>query len=263
MPRERYLLDKDEESIHSNVITADTPKAKAQNWWYYNKKKLLFGIIGAAVVVSLVLSIVFKEHPDYTIAIMSSVYLDDSALTVVEEQLSDYGKDLNGDGKVLVSVVNYAVSSGEDQDSYDATAQQVAATKFAADMSTGESMIWFHDSVGYYCMTEQSELFTPVQTDKKLDDPLMIPWNDVKALGEIDFSSYQNDYLTPDNMKEIFSTLRVSFRKMEGSAIERSEKLKQYHADSLEFFNNLMSGTKVTDNGVSGTEVSENAKVVE
>lgn len=239
MARERYLRGAGEETIHSNVIKADTGKAKAQNWWYYNKKKLFIGILCGALVVSFICSVIFKVHPDYTVAIMSGQYVDDSALKVLENSLTPYGEDVNGDGKVVVRVLNYSVATQSGDSSYDVAAQQAVAVRFAADISTGESMIWLHDEVGYYCMGEQENLFQTI--NPKADENDMIPWKDVKALKKMDFEGYESEYLNSQNMVEIFSKLRISFREKDGSAIEKSEKLTEYHGNSKKLFENLLA----------------------
>ncbi|MEG1426909.1 MAG: hypothetical protein RSC76_04395 [Oscillospiraceae bacterium] len=245
MPREGYLVNAGEDTIHSNEITADTKMDKFKNWWYYNKKPLFIGILVVGALVSMVLSVVFKVKPDYTIAIMSEAYLDDSGISIVENHLADYGEDLNGDGKVIVTLVNYAVAVNSGDSGYDVSAQQAATVKFAADMSTGESMLWLHDLVGYHCMSDQEDLFTSVKTDKPLENSLMIPWSEVAAFQNIDFSSYQHEVLKPEDMKNMFGTLRLSLRRKEGSVIERKKDLVTYYEASEKFLNNLLTGTKV------------------
>lgn len=242
MARERYLRDAGEETIHANVITADTTSDKAKNWWYYNKKKLLAAVLAAAFVVVFVCSIIFKVKPDYTIAIMSEATLDQGIISMMQEQLKAYGRDLNGDGQVIVQIQNYAVAGQSEDTAYDVQVQQAATVRFAADMTTGESMIWLHDEVGYYCMGEQDTLFIPISQG---EEPLMLKWNEVKALEDMDFSSFQNEYITGDDMKKYMERLRVSFRKKEGSTIERDKKLYGYYDDSKEFLDNIISGTKV------------------
>ncbi len=244
MARERYLLGDDEETIHKNVITANTKKDKAKNWWYYNKVPL-FTIIGlAAVAVSIFCSIAFKVKPDYTIAIMNEVMMDNESIKIVEDRIAQYGEDLNGDGQVLVTISNFAVAQSTSDSAYDVQAQQAAFVKFAADMSTAESMIWLHDIVGYHSMGDTAGIFQKLDTDKAVGDGTMIEWNNVPGLAGEDFSAYTGDIITPENLQTVFGTLRLSIREKAGSFIEKKDELVEYHDACLRLFHNLMTDTK-------------------
>ena len=244
MARERYLLTDDEDTIHANVITATTKKDKAKNWWYYNKVPL-FAIIGlTAVAISIVCSIVFKVRPDYTIAIMNEIPLDGSAIEIVEKRIAQYGEDINGDGSVIVTINNYAVASSSSDNAYDAAAQQAVYAKFAADMSTAESMIWLHDTVGYHSMGEKDGLFENIDSHKAIGDGTMIEWKDVPGLANEDFADYNDQIFTSENMQDAFGRLRLSIREKDGSFIEKKEKLVDYHDACMRLFENLMTDTK-------------------
>ena len=79
MARERYLLNAGEDTIHDNEIKLVTAKDKRKNWWYYHKRHLLVGIIAAAMVGSLIYSLVSQVEPDYTIGLLTSYSMPDVA----------------------------------------------------------------------------------------------------------------------------------------------------------------------------------------
>ena len=75
----------------------------------------------------------------------SSYTMPDAAVTQLEEYLTQYAEDRNGDGKTVVTVVNYIFSESTAQT--DPTQQQASVVKFTADASTGESILYIHLSL--------------------------------------------------------------------------------------------------------------------
>lgn len=252
MARERYLLNADEDTIHENVIELRSKKDIRKNWWYYNKVKVLVGILLAAVVAYFVYSVFFTVKPDYTIAVVNQISLDQSALDIMGDHIADYGEDLNGDGKVIVNVVNYSVDTAAAADPSYAQALQAFYVKFAGDMSSGDSMIWLHDLVGYKQIGEDADgMFEKLDAENTTGNGTMLDITEIPGLNNIDYSGYTDGMVfTPENIKEINSALRLSIREVEGSNIERSEKLTKYHDDCERLFQNLLTDTKVSSNGV-------------
>lgn len=250
MARERYLLDTEESSIHSNVITVDTKKEKFKNWWYYSKMKLLIIAIVIACVGSLLYSIFSKVEADYTIAFVYGNYIEDGLLDELESQLELYADDRNGDGQVVVEIMNYSLTT-DLEESYDVYAEQAASVQFMADLSTGDSMIWIHDASGWASLGEDTdEVFIEVDDD---DDSTMMMFNDVQAFEDLDFSVYVGEYYTGSDVEYFFDDLRVSFRTYYG-AIAEKDKMLDYYESSEVFFENLINGTIVSPDANTETE---------
>ena len=143
MARERLLAGAGEDTIHANIITADTTKDKIANWWYYNKKILLLVIFLVAVAVSVAVSIFSQEKPDYVIALANAYAIDEEAIAIAENHMADYGEDLNGDGKVVVDIRNYYFLLNDHED------QELASSIYAAEhLHTPLVVVLGHTSCG-------------------------------------------------------------------------------------------------------------------
>lgn len=247
MAREGYLVNAGEETIHENVITAQTKKDKFKNWWYYNKKILLLVIFLVAVAVSIVWSIVGKVKPDYTIALMTQSSVDADALEILEKHIADYGEDLNGDGKVVVNIANYAVANSTDDNAYDYNAQMAAQTQFVADMSTAESMIWIYDDVGKASMGDIGDVFKNLNYDSKSTDKTEIAWSEVKGLANTDFSGYSNSIFTPENIVQMLDQTKVSIRESKDTFFEKKEKTMVYYNACQKLLDNLVEDKKTVE----------------
>lgn len=244
MARERYLLNTDEEdTIHSNVIELKTAKEKRKNWWYYHKKMVLICFLLLVTLVYFIYSVFFQTQPDYKIALMNQISLEDDALDILEAQIAKYGEDLNGDGQVVVEIMNYSADAASEQNSYYAQSLQATYVKFGADITVGDSMIWLHDKAGYSMLEGQDEgLFEPLDVENTLEgDDTMIAIENVPGLDQVDFTGYQGMVFDGDTVKKLVSMLRVSIREPEGSTIEKSEKLMEYHAACERLFDNLLN----------------------
>lgn len=234
MARERILAGAGEDTIHSNVIKAETPKDKLSNWWFYNKKILLVVLLVIAMVISVAVSIFSQEKPDYIIAIANAYAIDENALDIVEQHVAAYGEDLNGDGEVLVELRDYYFLVNDEEDKELAeSVYEAASVKYAADMSSCDSMIWLYDSYGISFM---------INNEASFDEGLN--WDDIPGLFNTDFSSFEHSILTPENMEQAFSQFTVALRMKEGSNFEKNEKDLEYYEACVRLFENLKTDTK-------------------
>ncbi len=73
---------------------------KFSNWFYYNKWYLAVGCIVLYVVGSMLWNAlgIGQVKPDYRIAYVGSRQLPQDCVTALENALSQYGQDVNGDG---------------------------------------------------------------------------------------------------------------------------------------------------------------------
>lgn len=115
MARERYLLGVDPEELKKKPAPQQpqTPRGKWENFWYHYKWLTIGIIVAVAIVVGLTVQSVTRVEPDYMICMvtMQEVSIDSDAR--LEEILSTYAHDRNGDGKVRVEVRCLNVSQGD------------------------------------------------------------------------------------------------------------------------------------------------------
>lgn len=105
-----------------------TPAEKRKNWWHYHKWHVIVGAILLTIAVDLVLHAlgVGQIKPDYQVAYVGTYTLPDDTAAAIENAFAALGEDLNGDGRVVVSLVQYASASGEDAG--ELTSTEVALT---------------------------------------------------------------------------------------------------------------------------------------
>lgn len=242
MARERYLLNDEEDTIHQNQITLDTAAQKRANWWFYHKTHLIVGIILTAFICSFVYSIASKPHPDYTVMIMTEYILPQELRTDIEEQLERYADDLNGDGEVDVMIEHCRFVTSPASE-YDVMDVQASFARFAADSSSGESMIFIYDdaSYDYLSKSDMSGFFTPVDNTKNE----YYLWEDFEGLKDIPVNHYKETGITEENVHNILDKLKVSVRSQEGTAFRKEEKV-EYREASIRLYERLLKGEQIT-----------------
>lgn len=250
MARERYLVGEGEDTIHSNQIGVETGKQKRQNWWYYNKLKLLVGAVAVLMIGSFVYSIASKVEPDYIIALMTSYSMPEEGLLQLENCISEYAEDRNGDGKVVVKASNYPLS--ESIATSDPMQYQASSVRFMADVSSNEAMIFLHDEAAFDFMKGNLLGMFAYNDGKPMPDTAedyenaMIPWSEIAAFQKIQLQPVDSEFVTSDALKELFSRLRMTVRTAQGSSIEKQEKAMAYYQDSLALYQRLLQGEKIT-----------------
>ena len=151
-----------------------TKAERIQNWLYYNKWYLLIGVVCLFMVLSLVWSMlgIGKVKPDFTVAYTGSLPLPEETATALVEEFQSISDDFNGDGKVVVQLLQYVTPEVQSAD--DAYALQATQARLMGDLSICESY--------FFLMQDPAEFqkFTGVLC--RLDGTLP-PEEDVSAEG--------------------------------------------------------------------------------
>ena len=157
MASPRYTLNIKPEDLQPEQPKHEmTGKEKRENFWFYHKWHVIVGIVAALMVFSFVWEIATQVHPDYTIGILTTTGVPMGTGEALAEQLKPYFDDRNGDGEVVVSVMEYTI--GKDADSIaDPNVQMANITKLSGDIDGGESMLFLVDDMEYF--QEQYMLF--------------------------------------------------------------------------------------------------------
>lgn len=247
MARERYLLDAGEDTIHSNIIVPTTKKEKRENWWYYNRVKLIVGALVAATVIYFIYTIVSQVKPDYTVALMTSYVMPSELSSQLEDRLAQYADDRNGDGKVVVSLVNYAFS--DQIANSDPNQMQASFVKFSADASSGDSVIFLHNEEAFDFMKNDFQgLFcyndgTPMPDAATDFENAMISWEELDAFQDFELK-FESEVASPEAMKKLFEELRLSVRSSDTSVFQGKEDKMEYYNANLEFLERIKTGQK-------------------
>ena len=112
-----------------------TKKEKVQNWWHYHKFIVLGVVVAILVVAWFIKDTVFHTRPDVQIGYIGQYDLPADTVTALQDALTPYCTDLNGDGKVVVQVNSYTVDFNAENDNSDAYNQMAGVTRLSADLS--------------------------------------------------------------------------------------------------------------------------------
>ncbi|OCN01692.1 hypothetical protein A7X67_00945 [Clostridium sp. W14A] len=232
MAREGLLLQEDGNGPEQPAPAPETPKKKAENFWYYHKWHILVLLL-AVVVASFLIRDMMRPKADYEIGMITAYTCPQDAIDLLQKQIEKYGEDLNGDGRVIVQINNYTVepNGGGTQ------AQIAGQVKLEADLSTGESMLFFTDEDSFAQQQEKIQMFakTDGSTPEKGEngpEGMRVPVSELKALSGL---SYQgSDGVNP------MDGLGLSLRIYQGSAVDG--KHDGYWEASRRLFQKLASG---------------------
>ena len=114
MARERYLVGVNpEELVYQSYATPPTPKSRWEDFWYHHKWKVL-GIAAAVVIVTVLLvQSLTRVKPDYLICMVTQKTVAPSVVEQLQEELSALATDVNGDGKVTVTIQSLDISANQ------------------------------------------------------------------------------------------------------------------------------------------------------
>ncbi|MDL2233714.1 hypothetical protein LJC63_09100 [Ruminococcaceae bacterium OttesenSCG-928-L11] len=81
-----------------------TREKKAENFWYHYRGATFGVILGLILVVMFVKDIFFKTDPDLSIVMVTTQYISAEYLEELTQKFENCATDVNGDGKVVVSI---------------------------------------------------------------------------------------------------------------------------------------------------------------
>ena len=140
MAREMYLVGVDESELQPSP-KPEPPKGfkgKWANYWYHYKWVTLISLFALVVLIVILVQMFSREKEDYRLALVTEKIVSTTVLEELETELASYGRDLNGDGKVVVSIENLYIGG---QDQMSMANQQ----KFILYLSAGDPMFFAFD----------------------------------------------------------------------------------------------------------------------
>ena len=127
MARDMYLVGVSEDELKPDPKPEGpkTPKGKWDNYWYHYKWHTLGAIAVVVVLAVLIVQMVTKNEPDYTLNIVTEKPLAQPVLNWLKAELEVYGQDLDGDGYVEVRIDNLYMSDSTQSGMAMANAQKL------------------------------------------------------------------------------------------------------------------------------------------
>ena len=105
-------LKKKYKDVKPDVKRELTPAEKRKNWWHYHKWHAATAVVLLSILGSIVWNALHQVKPDYQIAYVGEYALPDDTAAALEAGFAALGEDLNGDGSVVVQLVQYASPAG-------------------------------------------------------------------------------------------------------------------------------------------------------
>ena len=252
MARERYLKDSAEDTIHDrSYLDKMSKEEKRRNWWDYNKWYVVIGVIAAVMIVYYLIAYITRVEPDYYVAMLTQVSVEDAALTDLADHLEQYGEDVNGDGEVKIEVVLYANDGVPVEDASYLESVEMFHSKYIADFDSCTCMIWITDETSYEMIGEQvDDVFAKVDSayaDEECDR--WVPIDTLTSMDNIAFPNiqgYDHDFTEAD-LNKLLDRYNLSIRMRGGSKIDMDANLINYHKASQKLFDNLVNDTKIVE----------------
>ena len=138
-----YLRDDPEkEQNGEGDIKIEAPKSAflvwLDNFWYHYKIPVVIIFFFAVLVIVCTAQMCSNRSYDTHILYAGPYQFTAKEKDAIEDDLSRYGKDINGDGAVLISLVNYQVASEEE---IEASEGSISSSYSASQYQTYENYI--------------------------------------------------------------------------------------------------------------------------
>ena len=177
-----------------------TKKEKAANWWHYHWMAVVVAVLVVVFGVWIIKDTVFQTRPDVQVAYVGTSDLPTDTVTALQDALTPFCSDLNGDGKVVVQVDSYTVDFDAANENTDAYYQMAGVTRLSAELASGGKTYIFllEDPEGFEKSTGVLQyLDGTVDDDPETADPdwreMVYRWTDCPVLAGLDLGEYRAD----------------------------------------------------------------------
>ena len=182
-----------------------TKQENAANWWHYHWMWVVIGVVAVLLAAWIIKDTVFQTRPDVQIAYVGLHDLPADTVTALQDALTPYCTDVNGDGKVVVQVDSYTVDFDAENTSTDAYYQMAGVTRLSAELASGGKTYIFllEDPEGFEKSTGVLQyLDGTVPDDPETADPdwreMVYRWTDCPVLTGLELGSYDGYTLMDD-----------------------------------------------------------------
>lgn len=191
------------DSIETYDQTPEPPREytkaeKAANWWHYHWVAVVIGVAAVFFGGWIIKDTVFQTRPDVQIAYVGTHELPVDTVNALQNALTPFCQDENGDGKVVVQVATYNVDFDVENESTDAYYQMAGVTRLNGDLSSGSKTCIFllEDPENFEKMTGALRYLdgtTPEDQDGAAADwqQMVYRWTDCPVLTGLDLGNFE------------------------------------------------------------------------
>ena len=156
---------------------------------------MVIGVVAVLLAAWIIKDTVFQTRPDVQIAYVGLHDLPADTVTALQDALTPYCTDVNGDGKVVVQVDSYTVDFDAENTSTDAYYQMAGVTRLSAELASGGKTYIFllEDPEGFEKQTGALQyLDGTVDDDPTTANPdwheMVYRWTDCPVLAGLDLA---------------------------------------------------------------------------
>ena len=197
-----------------------TKKEKAANWWHYHWMAVVVAVLVVVFGVWIIKDTVFQTRPDVQVAYVGTSDLPTDTVTALQDALTPFCSDLNGDGKTVVTLNVYTLdySAGDTQTESDAYLTMAGTTKLATDVQGGLSSIFLlYDPAGFEDSTGTLRYLDGSLPQSDADNDwwnMVYHWDDCPVLAGLDLGDYTSDAVQNDSgsSQELLSHYYIGIR---------------------------------------------------
>ena len=175
-----------------------TKAEKAANWWHYHWVAVVIGVAAVFFGGWIIKDTVFQTRPDVQIAYVGTHELPVDTVNALQNALTPFCQDENGDGKVVVQVTTYNVDFDVENESTDAYYQMAGMTRLNGDLSSGSKTCIFllEDPENFEKMTGALRYLdgtTPEDQDDAAADwqQMVYRWTDCPVLTGLNLGNFE------------------------------------------------------------------------
>ncbi len=245
LPQELLNLDDPERLIREGDDTPDTPKKRRQNYLNRNKQ-YMFGAVALMLVLGVFLYTAFLQMgPDYIVGLVTAYTMPEPGRQQLEELLTRYADDRNGDGHVVVKLQTYVFVP----DSTDKALREESLTDLQISLIGKECMIFLQDELALGEIAEEMDGVleytdgTPMPKGATDFENASIPWEECKALTSFEPDANRLNLWDPEIYLDLCESLRVSLCAPD-EIIRGDEEMYAYYESSAAFVERLKTGVQ-------------------
>ena len=193
---------------------------KIKNFWYHDKFFIITVAILTVCIALLVAQCSTKTEYDATVVVFTYSVTGDKNCERMGDYLKPYCKDITGDGKVNVNVVNCSLNGSDLNSEYNFNSRTKVQTLLA---SNANALLFITDEESY-------EYLSGISANDSLFEGEPIVFKD----DFYEFCNVEDEfYTTPEG-------LQISCRNIKGTAVESDKNIDTYNEQAQ----NVLKGLK-------------------
>ncbi len=199
-------------------LAPKTFEDKLKNFWYHFKWQTIFSAFLIVVIAVSVVQCANRERFDVVTVLVSFTQVHDVQIEKIEEYLTKYATDINGDGKVNVQVVNCSFN----QKNGNAQVTQAKLQKLQSTIISERETI-------LYLVDEQAEKYINSITEDGVFE------NASKCFGDDFYEICEGQEI----YEKLPKNLKITYRRIKGTILEKNKKSAVAYKTAKELFEKI------------------------